>query len=102
MVGSLGRGRSVEHRRNGLAELAECDIRRVALEDVAELLDLACEGAVRAALAVGQRPACDRKTSEVVDNATELGRYPGLADTGVAEDCDEVGPAFADDALPDV
>src|SRR3984893_19338039 len=101
MIGDLGRTRRVEHRRDGLAQLAECDIRGVALEDVAELFDLARERAVRAALAVRQRPAGDREPSEVVDNPAKLGRNPALPDAGRAEHRDEMRPALADDALPD-
>src|ERR1700704_5832132 len=101
MVRDLGRARRVEHRRNGLAQLAECDIRGVALEDVAELLDLARERPLRAALAVGQGPAGDRESSEVVDNPAKLGRNPALSDAGGAEHRDEMWPALADDALPD-
>ena len=68
---------------------------------MAELFDLARERTVRAALAVGQRPAGDRESSEVVDNPAKLGRNPALPDAGGAEHRDEMRPALADDALPD-
>src|SRR5258706_16113611 len=101
MVGRLGRGRRIEQCRNGLAQLAKCDVRCVALEEVAELLDVAREGAVGAALAVRQGPATHSEASEVLDNAAELGGDAALADAGVSQDRDEVRPALADNAFPD-
>ena len=86
---------------DALAELCEPDLCRVALEDSAELLDLAREGEVGAALSIRQRAAADAAAAELSDDALELLRQPCLADSRWAEDGDEMGHPLAGDPLPD-
>src|SRR5690242_1364833 len=72
----------------------------VAVEDAGELLDLARESAVSAALAVREATAANDAAAAGRDALGELGRQPRLADAGRSEDRDEMRTAFSLDAFP--
>ena len=86
---------------NSGAELLERDIDGIAVEDVAELLELRRERPVRAALPIRQRASADDPATELIGEVHELDGEPRLPDAGRAEDGDELRGPLGDDALPD-
>ena len=90
-----------EQRRDGPSQLLETHLDRVALEDVAELLQLGGEGAVGATVAVGKRAAADGATLELAHEAAELHTEARLPHAGLAENRDQVRPSLLDGLLPD-
>ncbi len=73
----------------------------VAVEDLGNLLDVLCEGAVGTARPVGRRTASHDAAALGSDLLRELERETRLADSGRAEDRHEVRSALFGDALPD-
>src|SRR5581483_8949933 len=64
--------------------------------------DLAREGAVGAAVPVGQRAAAHDEAAAAADSRLELASEPRLAGPGGREHGHEMGRALAADALPDL
>src|SRR5207248_9963448 len=87
-------GSRLQHRGDGVAQLRKRRIGRIALEDAAELLQLAGERAVCAAFAVGERSSAHREASELLDGARELSGNARLADSCFAYDRDEMWRAL--------
>ena len=82
------------------AQLSRRHVDVVAVEDARQLLHLRRERAVRAALTIRQAAASHDAPPARRDALHELGCEPRLADSGLAEDGDEVGTALELDTLP--
>ena len=60
-----------------------------------------CEGSVECDRAVGERASAQDACPPLCNAGLELGGEARLADARLADDCHEVGLAFADDAVED-
>ncbi len=101
VLGDRLRSSVTEQGRGRRLEFLEGDVDGVALEDVAELLELEAERAVRRALAIRKRASPYDTPAELFDDVRELEREPRLADAGRPDDGHQVGRLLVRDALPD-
>src|SRR5436309_5416832 len=101
VVGDAIRLRGPKQLRDFGPQLLLANLDRIALEDAAELLHLGGKGTVSAAVAIGQGTAPNAASSQLAHNAAELDPEPSLADSGRADNGDQVGRALVGDPFPD-